>query len=199
MTSPWVAAFLALTTLVLTLSLIVLGTLRRLVPLLESSQDVLSQTARRMTIGGLVPGSAVPPFLAVQADGAAFTERDLGGRTTALLFLDTGCEACHELVFDLANGQAPDIGVPLVVVSNDREQALALTHSTEVLVLIDEDRSFAAAFDTRVTPQAFVLRDARVHATGTPNSWDGLRELLNASGARGGGSQSEPAAAAMSS
>lgn len=196
MTTPWIAAFVGLSVVVVMLGLLVLGMLRRLAPLIERSEQVLSTAERRVAVGGLPPGTAVPAFVAEQVEGAAFSASDLRGTTTIVLFLDSDCKACEELVADLVHDRVPDIGAPLVVVSDERAEARTLARSTDVVVLVDEDRSLATAFETRVTPQAFVLSDGRVRASGTPNNWESMSNLL-ASTTKGG--DRETAAAAVAS
>jgi len=197
-TTPWIAAFLGLSATVVILGLLVLGMLRRLAPLLERTEQVLSGAERRMALGGLPPGATVPEFVAERSDGGAFTARELSESTTILLFVDSDCKACEQLVADLMHGRVPDLGVPLVVVSDDRAEAQTLARSTDVTVLIDQDRSLAASFDTRATPQAFVLSYGTVRSSATPNTWESMSSLL-ASTTRGGDRETDTAAAAVAS
>lgn len=198
MTAPWIVAFVALWVLVIALGLLVLGTMRRLVPLLERSQEVISSSARRLAIGGLPPGTSVPPFTAQGITGATFVDTDLRGSTAIVLFLGSGCMACERLVDDLEHGRVPDLGARLVVVSDDRAEALRLGESAEVTVLVDENRTLARLFESAAAPHAFILDEhGTVLANGTPDEWEGLRHLFVT--AKGGDRESDRAAAAMSS
>ena len=198
MTTPWIVAFVALSGLVVLLGLLVLGTLRQLTPLIERSQEIITSAARSMAIGGLAPGSSAPSFIAEEINGATFTEVDLLREPTIVVFLESGCEACEHLVEDLQHGRVPDLGVRLVVVSSDLAEARRLARSTEVTVLFDHERSVARAFQSAVSPQAFVVDEhGMVLASGTSNEWDELRRLVTI--AKGGDRESDVAAAALSS
>ena len=198
MTTPWIVAFVALSGLVVLVGLLVLGTLRQLTPLIERSQEIISSAARSMAIGGLAPGAAVPSFTAEEINGATFTEVDLLGEPTIVVFLESGCEACEHLVGDLQHGRVPDLGLRLVVVSSDLDEARRLARSTEVTALVDHERSVARAFQSAVSPQAFVVDEqAMVLASGTSNEWDELRRLVTT--ARGGDRKTGATAAAVSS
>lgn len=198
MTTPWIVAFVALWALVVLLGLLVLGALRRLVPLIERSEELVSSAARSLTIGGLAPGGSVPSFTAEDIHGATFADTDFEEAPTIILFLEPACKACELLVRDLQEGQVPDLGARLVVVSSDRAEAERLARSSEVMVIVDGDRSVARAFQSAVSPQTFVVDEHRmVLASGTPNEWDELRRLVMA--AKGGDRESDVPAAAVAS
>ena len=115
-----------------------------------------------------------------------------------MLFVDQGCAACDALVEDLRHGDVPaDLGARLVVVSGDREQAESF-ELAGVRVIVDDDRVIARAFQSVVSPQAFVVNGYGMAVTsGTPNTWREVDELIAA--ARGGGRMAEIAAASVAS
>lgn len=181
MTSAWIVAFVALTVLVVLLTVVVLGLLRRLGAVIEQAQSVLAASARRLMIGGLPPGSTVRPFAADDTRGSAFTELDLRGVTNVVLFLDDGCTACDRLVERLEAGHVPDVGAGLVVVSSTFEGGQRLASSVDVTVVVDSERSAARAFESVVSPQAFVVDEhGRVLANGTPTDWGDLVSIVAA-------------------
>lgn len=197
MTTPWIVAFIALAALVLLLGLVVLGLLRRITPILEESQELLSASSRRLTIGGLPPGATVPHFEAVEIGGGVFTDEDVR-QQSVVLFLDDRCTACERLVADLEAGVIPDLRAHLVVVSSAREAANRLVRSDRVTVIVDDERSVARAFESAVSPQAFVVDEhGMALASGTPNTWDEMRQLVDEG--RGGGRGSSVAAASVAS
>lgn len=152
-----------------------LETLRRLIPLIERSQATLSAAARSVAIGGLSPGSRVPPFGVEAVDGGLFTEADLGQAPSIVLFLESRCKACDNFVKDLEQGRVPEVGVRLVVVSSDRREADKLARSGDVTVVVGEDPSLALAFHSRVSPQDFLVDESGVvMASGTPSEWESL-------------------------
>jgi hypothetical protein len=177
-TGLWLAAFVALWVLTIFIGLVVLGTLRRITPLIEVAEATASSAATA-SLGGLPIGSRVPAFTAETIDGDVFTEMRLETGRSAVLFLNRSCEACERLADDLARGDVPqDVGVPLIVVSEDATSASEFLHSDRVTVIIDKNREVADAFDVRLVPRAFILGERRVVlAAGRPNDWDGLRRL----------------------
>lgn len=195
MNGLWIGAFIALWALVVVVGLLLLGTLRRITPVLERAEESF-QTASSISFGGLAVGARVPSFAATTVSGESFNDADLLGTKTVVLFLGPSCRACERFVKDLGAGRAPHIAAQLVVVTDDAESASALARATEVTVLVDHDRALAEAFDARLVPRAFVV-DGRgsVLAEGRPNEWDELERLI----AEGGGRDSDIAAAALAS
>lgn len=194
MTGMWIFAFISLAAVVVLLAVVVLGLLRRLEPLMEQSQMLLSASARRLTIGGLPPGSTVRPFAAHDVRGAPFTDLDLRGATNVVLFLDDGCAACDRLFQRLETGRVPDVRAPLLVVTNTVEGGRRLALSDDVTVVVDGDRLVARAFESAVSPQAFVVDGyGRVLASETPTDWDQLASVVTA--AKGGDLGTDPSAA----
>jgi cytochrome oxidase Cu insertion factor (SCO1/SenC/PrrC family) len=122
-TTPWIITFVALWAIVILLALIVLGTLRRVIPLLESAEESLAAGRASLGPGGLPVGARVPPFTAHSIGGSPFTELDLRDTTTVALFIGTSCPACEQLVDDLENDLAPELNARLVVVSESAESA----------------------------------------------------------------------------
>lgn len=192
MTGPWIAALVALSALVFLLTLLVLGTLRRITPLLERTEAWLAAAPPHQS--GLSPGTAVPPFVAVDNTGETFTTADLRGSRTLVLFLGSGCQACDRFVGDLRAGLAPDVGARLIVIAEDPEEARDLAASG-VRVLVQEEHSLSRVFQSDRIPHAFVLgEEATVIASSWPNDWEGLRNLVSET-KKGGGRDSDVAAA----
>lgn len=195
MTAPWIAVVVALWAFVVVLGLIMLGTLRRIAPILERAEARVAETP---SITGLPLGATVPSFAAEDVGGGAFTKADLLGATAAVLFLGSSCKACESFVRDLETGRAPDLRVRLVTVVADPDTARTLAQSREVVVVIDKERSLARAFESNIVPQTFVVDEhGRVRASGKPNDWDGVRHLLTI--AEGGDSRTHVAAASVAS
>jgi len=192
MSGLWAAAFVTLWALVIALALLTLGALRRLVPLLERAEESLRSGASA-SLGGLAPGTAVRPFMAREVAGRTFTEDDLLGSTSVVLFVGADCRSCERLVDDLRSGAVPELEAPLFVVAS-AELAESLSHA--VTVLADDDRVIAEAFDSRLVPHAFVLdQHGTVLAVGRPNDWGRLRHLLAT--AKGGDREAKTSAAAV--
>lgn len=198
MSAAWIVAYVALSVLVLLVGLLVLGTLRRLAPLLERTEARLADVAHDLTPQGLAPGEAVPPFEVKRHDGSTFTDADLRGASSLVLFLGVDCRACERLIDDVERSRVPDLGVPVVVATASADQARKLATDPRVEVLIQRGRELSRAFESNVTPHAFVV-DARgiVLASGTPNDWERLR-LLAVEAIKGGEADSSLTAAVES-
>jgi peroxiredoxin len=185
MSAPWLAALLALWAIVILLALIVLGTLRRLVPLLERAEASLGASNHNARRSGLSPGTPVPAFSAQELGRATFTDADLRGSKSIVLFLGSACAACERFVDDLRVGRVPDLGAHLIVVADVAEDAENY-RAHGVTVLVQQDRSLARIFERDRVPHAFVVdEDGRVLANSWPNEWERLRALVRQ--ADGGG------------
>jgi hypothetical protein len=198
MSGAWIAAFLALWLFVIVLGFLVLGTLRRLVPVVERSESTLLAAAQSRSSTGLRPGTTVTAFSANEIGGDRFTDADLRGSTTILLFLGSSCQACEQFVRGIRAARVPNLGARLVVIVDDAHEGQELS-AGGATVLVQENHSITRAFENDRVPQAFVIdKDARVHASGWPNDWDGLQNLVTGA-EKGGGRNSNAAAAAVAS
>jgi peroxiredoxin len=192
----WVVAFVALWMVVILLGLVQLGILRRVAPLVERAETTLREAARA-TLRGLRPGEAVPDFTAGAFGGGTFTESDLRGSTTIVLFLNTGCQSCEVIAADIEAGRVPDLGVPLVVVADEPDEAARFADGGQVQVVLQENGSLARVFESDRTPHAFVIDETgRVLVSGSPNNWDVMVSLLEGV-ERGGDRELDVAAARM--
>lgn len=198
MSTPWITAFIVLCGVVLLLGLIVLGTLRRLAPLIEQAEASLAAAAERAAPRALPAGASVPPFAAETLDGATFSELDLRGSRTVVLFVGAACAACERLVDALENGYAPHLDARLVTVTESAEEARRFARSAHVTVVVDEERSIAAAFESEIVPHAFVVDEGTVLTSGRPNDWDGVKALLMST-EKGGDHQADAAKKVLTS
>jgi hypothetical protein len=196
MSAPWIAAFLALCGFVVLLGLIVLGTLRRIAPLLERAEAALATGPQRAP-GGLRSGARVPPFAGKVVDGSTFTEQDLLRRRAVVLFVGASCAACERLIIDLEAGRIPDLSSRLFVVSEYADEAERFAPSAEVTVVVDPQRSIAKAFESEVVPNAYVVEDGTILASGRPNDWEAIETLISTQ--EGGDLQPDLAAEALTS
>jgi thiol-disulfide isomerase/thioredoxin len=184
MSTPWVIAFLSLWAVVLLEGALVLGTFRRVSIALETAEGRLRELPAPGP-GGLRVGATVPPFVASRADGQEFTEDDLRGGVSLVLFLASGCPPCRTLAADL--NQNPDEVYPrLFVILSNESEFIELGLIEAVPVVYQRDGAVARAFQTAAAPHAFLVnRDCTVIASGTPNSIAGLRRLSQ-DGGKGG-------------
>jgi hypothetical protein len=193
-TTPWIIAFSVLSTVVVLLGFLVLGTLRRVLPMLADAEAAISIASRNARLGGLPEGVVVPPFVETTLDGGTFTDSDLRGSLSAVLFVGAGCTACASLVADIESNSVPDhLGARLVVVS-DEDEAHRFTDA-QVTAVVQHKRSLARTFESDRTPHVFVVGpDGRIVGRGWPNDWSGIAELV-AHGRKEDGSRDEVGAA----
>ena len=176
MSAPWVIAFLGLWAVVLLEGALVLGTFRRVSIALETAEDRLQELPVPGP-GGLRIGAKVPRFVASRADGRDFTDEDLRGAISLVLFLASGCAPCRTLAADL-NQNPDEVYTRLLVILSGETEFIDLGLNEAVPVVYQRDGAMARAFETSATPHAFLVdHDCTVIASGTPNSIAGLRRL----------------------
>jgi len=157
------------------MAVVLLGTLRRIGPMLELAHTVLAHGG--LDVGGLAVGSKVPPFQAVDAGGSVVTSAELLEEGAILLFLSVGCRPCREIATEL--GARDAIGdVLLAVVVTEGTDPAAIGLGPSVRLLLQHNREISSALSNFSTPQAFLIdRTAVVRAVNTPNSVADLENL----------------------
>lgn len=191
MTAPWIAALVVLWILVLSLAIVCLGLLRRIAPVLERAETSLAGFPIELQPGGLEAGSSLPTFSARTLDGVAFTDEEMRGHESIAIFFESGCPACRALEAELRAADVAALGLPIYVVVRESEETAAFA-ALKVDVIVDEDNSVKRAFRSNVAPHAFAISaDGVVTASGTPNTFDGLR-LLAHELRQGGEHRAEP-------
>jgi peroxiredoxin len=176
------------------IGLLVLGFLRQAIPLLESAENAFSTLRSRLAVAGLPAGMRVPTFNAQTIDGEFFADRDLLGTPSVVLFLEESCRGCRRLLASLAANDMPQLPAQIILVGDERDRAtFAKARQSGAVVLIQAGGSISRIFESDRTPHMFVLdEDAIVRASGTPNTWAAIEELVAA--AQKGGVQEVAAA-----
>jgi hypothetical protein len=153
--------------------------MRQLIVLVD--RDARLHSSAATSPGGLSVGATVPAFSAQTAGGGTFTVVDLEGLRTIVLFVSGHCQPCEVFIDDMRRGTNPDLKARLLVaVDAWEEESVGPLHGATVIV--QQDHAISAAFDSRATPHAFVLdEERRVIASGLPNDWAALRQLLSSS------------------
>ena len=101
--------FAALWLTVFVVAYLVLGMLRRMLPVLTEAEGILADARRRARTGGLDVGARIPDFEVMTVSGERLSRSDLIGPRTILLFLGPRCPACERFTQDLAEGVVPDL------------------------------------------------------------------------------------------
>ena len=173
MTGPWLAAFVVLWVLVLLLAVLVLGVLRRVVPVLDRLERGQAQAAGGF---GLPVGSELPGFEARDREGGAVTG-DAIPRPGIVLFLDPECRPCRKLADELRSAAANLSRVPLAFVAPDTGAGRQLVPPAG-LVLLQTGQAISRAFQTSITPHAFLIdANGRVSDQTIPESVADLNAL----------------------
>lgn len=154
MTGPWIALVVALTALVLVLGVVVLGLMRRVVPLLEAGEH-RHRTTPALT--GLAVGETVRPFQATRGDGVVIGSDRLLAKPRVFLFMSASCEPCRLLAADLRDRSEAAQGLRLVTVLQDEAESRALELPPGLEVLYQPDREVSEAFRNSGFPHAFAV------------------------------------------
>jgi thiol-disulfide isomerase/thioredoxin len=184
MSAPWIAAFVVLWIGFLALAVILLGLLRRMSPILERAEAQLGVHGGRGSFGGAPVASAVAPFQLVDAKGRTALSRESVEEPTLLLFVAPGCGPCEQILGGLDGVGERYEGVPFHVVVEEGEGAVEAPPG--VSLLYERGHAASAAFQTIVTPHAFVVdHGGLVLDQRIPGSAEDLRQM--ALRQRGGG------------
>lgn len=184
MSAPWIAGFVVLWIGFLALAVILLGLLRRMSPILERAEAQLGVHGGKGSFGGAPVASAVAPFQLVDAAGRTVLSRETVEEPTLLLFVAPGCQPCEQILGALDGVGERYEGMPFHVVVEEGEGEVAAPAG--VPLLYERDHAASAAFQTIVTPHAFVIdHGGLVLDQRIPGSADDLRQM--ALRQRGGG------------
>lgn len=156
---------------------VVVGVVRRVIPVLEYAERTLA-IASAAAAGGLATGTQIPRFVARRGDGSVLSDDDL--RQGILLFLSAGCAPCIALAREIAqSSRATELDDVVVLLSTvDEREQLRLPDT--VHVAYQTGRAVADAFGTTTTPHAFAIVDGVIRGKSTPSSLDALRALHEA-------------------
>jgi hypothetical protein len=175
MSGPWVAAFLALAGLSLFTLAVVVGVLRRVLPVLEAAADRQAAPAA----DGPRPGAPLPATVT-----AAELTRD---GPAVLLLVDEGCEPCRELLAELrADGVRLDSARLYLVVGDDADLG-ALPAGPGLVPLRQRAGAISGALGVDVVPSAAAVAGGVVvqwQPLGSVAQLQRLVELAEASGGR---------------
>jgi hypothetical protein len=176
LTTPWIVAFLALSSVVVAEALLLIGFLRRALAVLEAAESRLSGSGTQ--IGGATPGMSVPAFEVRNSHGQRVRSDELTNAPTLFLFLSAHCEPCRPLLAQLRASGWDQSEPRLVAVLGESVADRALEFPAGVRAVYQSDRAAAHAFESTATPQAFAVDASGVVTASTiPESIDDLRRL----------------------
>jgi methylamine dehydrogenase accessory protein MauD len=171
---------IALWGVVLLLGFLLLGLLRALGILRWQLEQLEMTTPRRLGRDGLKPGTKAPDFALPGPSAGDVSLGDFAGRELLLVFTQTGCEPCHQIVPALNRiQQAGDLQV-LAVTHGDLQAVADWVRETGALfpVAAQHNWSISRRYEVFATPFAFLI-DAQgvVQAKGIVSQEQHLRFL----------------------
>lgn len=144
--------------LVLILTLLVIGLLRRATPVLERAERLLAAGGSAGALEGLPVGALVDSFVVDAADRQVPSTDVLTSPLSTVLFLSTHCEPCQRLSAEMAGRHWDNPSAPLVVVQSvDRGSDPLPVVADAVMYTQGESQPVSAAFGTNISPHAFVV------------------------------------------
>jgi hypothetical protein len=153
----WIAAFLVLWFVVVLNTLLVIGLLRRIGPVLEHAEARLISAG--VSLGGIPVESRVPHFRLFEQNGTGLrelTSTELLDESTLFVFMDEHCPPCKELAEEIRLVGDRLEGLPLHVVIREEEGRLNwLPDGTSVLY--ERAKEVTQAFQNTATPHAYLI------------------------------------------
>lgn len=176
MSMGWAVVIVVLCVAVVALSVVVIGLLRQVAPVLERAASAPPGPAENL---GPKVGDPVPEFTAVDTAGTPVTAEALRGEPALLLFLSVGCGPCEELASELREtGDLDGLTRQLIVVTKpEGPQELGIPAGLRVVAESDDEEItgplniFGWPYAVALTPDG-VVRAARV-----PNTVQDLNNL----------------------
>jgi hypothetical protein len=152
------------------LAVVTLGVLRQVTGQLE-------RAPKRQGRMGPTPGTKVPSFAAVDANGAEFTDAQLRGKPNVFLFLSSGCGPCAQLAAEMRSAELDWLASALTIFT-DPGGGEALGLPAELRTAADPARKIATSLDIEGRPFAVAVDESGiVRATRVPNTVADLSAL----------------------
>jgi methylamine dehydrogenase accessory protein MauD len=187
MSTVLIVSSIALWIAVIAVGFLLLGTLRAL-GLVQWRLDQLEATRpSRINREGLKPGRKAPGFRLPRVDGGECSLDDYAGKRVLLVFVQTNCGPCHEVVPALNRLQHS--GELKVLAINNAEPEEAQQWAAEVNagfpVLVQDRLEISKKYQVFATPFAFLIDERGVIAsTGIVNNQQHVRFVLDAAAER---------------
>jgi len=154
----WVLSAVLLWVLVLLLGFLLLGALRSIEWLRWRVDQLEATMPSHVGRSGLQPGSKAPDFTLPSASGGEISLHDYAGRKVLMVFTQTGCGPCGEIVPELNRVQRDGVQVLVVNRGNLAEtSAWAAKSGARCPVLAQEGLDLARRYEVFATPFAFLV------------------------------------------
>ena len=193
------ASYALLWAVVFFLGFLLLGTLRALGLLRWRLEQLEATTPTRLGRSGLKPGKKAPDFTLPSVAGAEVSLHDFAGRKVLLVFTQTGCGPCRQIMPELNRLGEPDLQVLVV---NKGELHATRQWAAEVgvrfPVLVQDGLDLSRKYEAFATPFAFLIDEkGTVASKGIVSSGQHIGYVLAGArdGAKNGHIEMEPSAA----
>ena len=200
MTPWWLASYVALWLVVLSLGFLLLGALRALALLRWRLEQLEAITPTRVGRGGLKPGKKAPDFTLPSVARDEVSLHDFAGRKVFLVFTQSGCKPCHRIVPELNKLQRG--GDVQVLVVNNGEMEATRKWAGEIRpgfpALVQLQFSVSKRYEMYATPFAFLIDERGLIASkGIINNGQHIAFVLSGAGdaTENGQAEAEPATA----
>ena len=159
----WVVGSVLLWVLVLSLCFLLLGALRSIEWLRWRVDQLEATMPSRVGRSGLRPGKKAPDFTLSSASGAEVSLHGFAGRKVLLVFTQTGCGPCGEIIPEL--NRVANNGFQVLVVNRGRVEETrkwAAKAGARCPVLAQEGLDLARRYEVFATPFAFLVNEQGV-------------------------------------
>jgi methylamine dehydrogenase accessory protein MauD len=159
-----IAANVLLWLLVLFLAVLVLGTLRAVERVRWRLQQLEATTPSRLGRRGLQPGTKAPDFSLPRIQGGKLSLSSFAGRKVLLVFTQSGCGPCRQIVPEL-NDLHEEGDVAVLVVNNgdlDTTTKWARELAACFPVVVQETFQLSRRYEVFATPFAFLINEQGV-------------------------------------
>jgi hypothetical protein len=176
MTAPWIAAFAILALANLATIVVVIGFLRRALPVLEAA----ARPDQRGQVPLPQPGRRAAPFEGRTPDGETIASADVLAEPAVLLFVDGGCQPCRELLVRLRAAPPRLAGTNLYLVTPDGGDHGELPAGARIRPIRQAGQAISEALGVGAVPAAVaVAPGGTVLAAELAGSVEQLQRLLD--------------------
>jgi hypothetical protein len=151
----WIVVVL-LFALVLWLGFALIALIRTQAGLRARIEDLEASTAPIRLDGGLSVGRTAPDWEIAATDGGSLAAASLAGTRHVLLFADTSCRACDEVVPAAVAAAAAGALPPVVVIARDEDTEIPSAWNGR-WTGVEHHGEVSAAFRVDVSPHLFVI------------------------------------------
>jgi methylamine dehydrogenase accessory protein MauD len=200
MTTLWLLADIASWVVILFLGFLLLGALRTLALLRWRLEQLEATTPTRIGRSGLRPGTKAPDFGLPSVAGGEVTLHQFIGRKVLLVFTQSGCEPCRQIMPELNRLQHRG-EVQVLVVNNDNLDASrkwAEEAQAQIPIVAQERWVLSRRYEVFATPFAFLIDEQGIiRSKGIVSDRQYINFVVSGAGAaaQGGHEEAEPTVA----